>query len=380
MRFVKSNQVLQGLSGVLLEYPCPVNISYMWNFGSLLGIVLMVQLLTGIFLAMHYVPNIELAFFSVEHIMRDVLNGWILRYFHANGASMFFILVYLHIGRGLYYGSYLAPRILPWFIGVVIFLVMMITAFLGYVLPWGQMSLWGATVITNLVSAIPGIGTDIVIWLWGGFSVDNATLNRFFVLHFLLPFLLIVLVVFHIIFLHDVRANNPVGVESNIDNLRFNPYFVIKDSISFFIFFIFFSYFVFFVPNMLGHVDNYIEANSLVTPVHIQPEWYFLFAYAILRSIPDKLLGVLALLFSVLILFVLPFIHNIELRSTSFRPVYRVLFWFFVWNFFLLTWLGAKPIQEPYIIVSQLSGLFYFLYFLFFMPFIGYFEKILLQI
>ena len=380
MRIIKKNSILNAINGMVIDYPCPSNISYLWNYGSLLGIALVIQILTGLFLTMHYTPHIDLAFLSTEHIVRDVNNGWFLRYTHANGASMFFILVYIHIARGIYYGSYLSPRILAWYVGIIIFLLMMMTGFLGYVLPWGQMSYWGATVITNLVSAIPFIGDPIVQWLWGGFSVDNPTLNRFFALHFLMPFVLAALVIIHLTALHENRSSNPIGLESNIDQIRFNPYFIIKDLLGILIFFFFFSYFIFFNPNILGHPDNYIEANPLVTPIHIQPEWYFLFAYAILRSIPNKLAGVIALLLSILILFILPFVHTSKIRSSSFKPFSRLFYWLFIANFFLLTWLGAKPVEEPFIIISQLSGIFYFSYFLILIPMVGYIENKLLSL
>lgn len=380
MRLLKKNTILNAINGMVIDYPCPSNISYLWNYGSLLGIALVIQILTGIFLTMHYTPHIDLAFLSTEHIVRDVNNGWFLRYTHANGASMFFILVYIHIARGIYYGSYLFPRIIAWYVGIIIFLLMMMTGFLGYVLPWGQMSYWGATVITNLVSAIPVIGDPIVQWLWGGFSVDNPTLNRFFALHFLMPFILVALVIIHLIALHENRSNNPIGLESNIDQIRFNPYFIIKDLLGVLIFFLFFSYFIFFNPNILGHPDNYIEANPLVTPIHIQPEWYFLFAYAILRSIPNKLAGVVALLFSILILFIMPFVHTSKIRSSCFKPLSKFFYWLFIANFFLLTWLGAKPVEEPFIIISQISGIFYFSYFLIIVPLLGYIENKLLSL
>lgn len=360
---------------MLVDLPAPSNLSYMWGFGSLLGLCLIIQLGSGIFLAMHYTANIDLAFISVEHIMRDVNYGWLLRYIHANGASMFFIMVYLHIGRGLYYGSYTKPREIVWGVGVIILILMMATAFIGYVLPWGQMSLWGATVITNLISAIPYVGTDIVEWVWGGFSVSNATLNRFYSLHYLLPFGLAGLALVHLIALHEHGSNNPVGVDGNIDKIPFHPYYSIKDLFGYGVFAIFFSFFIFFAPNYLGHPDNYIPANPLVTPPHIQPEWYFLFAYAILRSIPDKLLGVLALFASLLVLFVLPYLHTSKIRSFQFRPFSRLLFWFFVGNFFLLTYIGAMPVEEPWVVIGQICSMFYFGYFLVLNPLAGILEN-----
>ena len=380
MRLLKRNSILSVVDGMVVDYPCPSNISYLWNFGSLLGVCLVVQILTGVFLAMHYTPHVDLAFLSTEHIVRDVNNGWLLRYGHANGASMFFIMVYIHIARGMYYGSYTRPRILAWNVGVIILFLMMGIAFMGYVLPWGQMSYWGATVITNLVSAIPKVGDIIVQWLWGGFSVDNATLNRFFSLHYLLPFVLAGLVLLHLAALHINRSNNPIGLESNVDQIRFNPYFIIKDLLGFLLFFAFFGYFVFFSPNYLGHPDNYIPANPLVTPPHIQPEWYFLFAYAILRSIPNKLAGVVALVLSILVLLVMPFVHTSRIRSSTFRPISRMFYWFFVANFFLLTWIGGMPVEDPYILIGQLSGLFYFSYFLLIIPFLGWLENKLLEL
>ena len=295
MRLLKNHPILSTVNNLLIDLPAPSNISYFWSFGSLLGLVLVIQLASGIFLAMHYTGHIDLAFISVEHIMRDVNWGWFIRYMHANGASMFFVLVYFHIGRGLYYGSYTKPREMVWGVGVVILIVMMATAFIGYVLPWGQMSFWGATVITNLISAIPFVGDDIVQWVWGGFSIGNATLNRFFSLHYLCPFVIAALVMIHLIALHEHGSNNPLGVDGNIDKIPFHPYYTTKDLVGFTLFALIFSGFLFFAPNMMGDVDNYIPANPLVTPPHIQPEWYFLFAYTILRSIPDKLLGVLAL-------------------------------------------------------------------------------------
>lgn len=321
MRLLKSNPILSFVNGLVIDLPAPANISYLWNFGSLLGVCLIVQLITGIALAMHYTPHVDLAFASVEHIMRDVNYGWLIRYIHANGASMFFIMVFLHIGRGLYYGSYTRPRIMLWSVGVIILILMMATAFLGYVLVWGQMSYWGAVVITNFVSAIPYLGTDLVQWVWGGFAVDNATLNRFFSLHYLLPFVLAALAYIHLIALHENGSNNPMGVNTDYDKLPFHPYFIVKDLLGVILFAIFFASFVFFAPNWLGHSDNYIPANPLVTPAHIVPEWYFLFAYAILRSIPNKLAGVIALFLSLLVLLVLPFIHTSKFTTLSFRPI-----------------------------------------------------------
>lgn len=364
MRLIKKNNLTNILYNSAITYPVPPNITYMWNFGSLAGIFLVIQIITGIFLAMHYTPHIDYAFLSVEHIMRDVNNGWLLRYIHANGASMFFLIIYLHMFRGLYYGSYISPRGFIWNIGVIILLIMILTAFLGYVLPWGQMSFWAATVITNLASAVPFIGNDIVIWLWGGFSVDNATLNRFFSLHYLLPFIILGLVILHLFFLHEVGSGNPLGLNiSKIDSVPFNPYFTLKDLFGLVLFLIFFSYFIFFNPNLLGHPDNYIPANPLVTPTHIVPEWYFLPFYAILRCIPNKLLGVIALVFSILILLLLPFISkNFIIRTSSFTPLRKFFFWFFVSDCVLLAWLGGNVAEEPYITMSKYLTIFYFLY------------------
>jgi len=380
MRVLKYHPLLSLVNGVLVDLPLPSNLTYMWGFGSLLGLCLGVQLASGIFLAMHYCPSVDQAFISVEHIMRDVNYGWFLRYLHANGASMFFIAVFMHIARGLYYGSYTKPRDMVWNIGVIILVAMMGTAFIGYVLPWGQMSFWGATVITNLISAIPFVGVDIVEWIWGGFSVSNATLNRFFSLHYLLPFVITGLAIVHIIALHDAGANNPLGVDSNIDKIPFHPYYTFKDVFGFGMFAIFFAYFVFFDPNLLGHSDNYIPANPLVTPPHIQPEWYFLFAYAILRSIPDKLLGVLALFASLLILLALPHVHTSKIRSMQFRPLSKIFFWFFVSDFIILTIVGGQPVEEPWVIVGQIASVAYFAYFLIITPLLGILENKLLKL
>lgn len=380
MRILKTHPVLSLFNSFLVDSPLPSNISYFWSFGSLAGVLLATQLITGIALAMHYTPHVDLAFISVEHIMRDVNYGWLLRYIHANGASMFFIIVYIHIARGLYYGSYTSPRELLWSVGVIIFFLMMGTAFMGYVLPWGQMSFWAATVITNMLSAIPWVGTDLVQLVWGGFSVDNATLNRFFSLHYLLPFLILALVFVHLIALHQHASNNPLGISSNIDKVPFHPYFTYKDVFGFFLFGIFFAYFVYFDPNVLGHPDNYIPANPLVTPAHIVPEWYFLPFYAILRSIPSKLGGVIAMIGAILILLVLPFVHTSEVRSSSFRPIAKKIFWFFVADVVLLGWIGGKPVEEPYIFIGQVATIFYFSYFVILTPLIGYIENILVKV
>jgi len=351
----------------------------MWSFGSAAGLCLVIQIITGIFLAMHYTPHIDLAFNSVEHIMRDVNNGWLIRYMHANGASMFFIVVYSHIFRGLYYGSYIYPRGLLWCSGVIIFLLMMATGFMGYVLPWGQMSFWGATVITNLFSAIPYAGGAIVEWLWGGFSVDNATLNRFYSLHYLMPFVIAGLTIVHLSLLHKDGSNNPLGINKNIDTIPFYPYFYVKDLFSFLILVTLFSFFVFYYPNVLGHADNYIPANPLVTPAHIVPEWYFLPFYAILRSIPDKLGGVIAMVSAILVLLLLPILNTSEVRSSKFRPIFGVFYWFIVSDFLILGWIGQKPVETPFIEIGQIGTLFYFAAFLVFLPLIGLLEKALIR-
>ncbi|MFO0388130.1 MAG: cytochrome b [Alphaproteobacteria bacterium] len=360
------------------KYPAPRNLNYWWNFGSMAGVCLVIQILTGLFLSMHYAANTGLAFDSVEHIMRNVNYGWLLRYTHAVGASMFFVVVYIHICRGLYYGSYKAPREILWWLGIVIFLLMMATAFMGYVLPWGQMSFWGATVITSLFSAIPGVGESIVHLLWGGFSVENPTLNRFYTLHFLLPFVIVGVVVLHIWALHMHGSNNPIGIDVKTpqDTIPFHPYYTVKDAFTFGLFFMLFAWFVFFQPNALGHPDNYIEANPLVTPAHIVPEWYFLPFYAILRAVPDigipftsivfiesKLAGVLAMFGSILILFALPWIDRCKVRSGNFRPYFKPLFWMFVVNAIVLGYLGAMPAEGVYIIIGRICTAIYFGYF-----------------
>ena len=373
------NYLLAILNSHIIDYPTPINLTYAWSFGSTAGICLVIQILTGVFLAMHYTPHIDLAFSSVEHIMRDVNNGWLMRYMHANGASMFFIVVYSHIFRGLYYGSYMHPREHLWCSGVLIFILMMATAFMGYVLPWGQMSFWGATVITNLFSAIPFIGGAVVEWLWGGFSVDNATLNRFFSLHFLVPFLIAGLTIVHLALLHENGSNNPLGIESYEDKISFYPYFYVKDLLAFFLFIFIFATFVFYFPNLMGHPDNYIPANPMVTPAHIVPEWYFLPFYAILRSIPDKLGGVAAMGGALVILFAIPFINTSEIRSSQFRPLFRQFFWLLVVDFLILGWIGQKPVETPFIEVGQIATVFYFFFFLILIPALGIFESKLIK-
>lgn len=371
---VKSNILLNSIHHSGINYPVPVNLSYWWNFGFLALFCLVIQLITGIFLAMHYIPNAELAFSSVDHIMRDINYGWLIRYLHANGASMFFLVVYIHIFRGLYYSSYMSPRQLLWCTGVAILLIMILTAFMGYVLPWGQMSFWAATVITNLVSAIPYIGLEILQWLWGGYSVDNATLNRFFSFHYLFPFILTGLVGVHLVYLHEHGSNNPLGLLFSQDKIPFTPYFTIKDIYGLVLFLIVFSYFVFFDPVYLGHPDNFIPANPLVTPNHIVPEWYFLPFYAILRSVPNKLFGVILLLLSILILFIFPFYINGKIHNGFYRPLYKKFFWFFFFNCLLLGWIGGKPIEDPFYLLGQLFTFYYFLYFIFILPFINILE------
>ena len=369
--------IIATLENTLKKHPYPKNLSYWWNFGSIAGIALVIQILSGLFLAMHYVPNTKFAFDSVEHIMRDVNYGWLIRYIHAVGASMFFVALYAHMIRGLYYGSYKAPREILWWIGIIIFLLTMATAFMGYVLPWGQMSFWGATVITNLFSAIPVVGKSIVEWLWGGYSVDNPTLNRFFVLHFLMPFLILGIVLLHLLALHTAGSNNPTGVpvKTKKDVIPFHPYFTIKDLVGFAIFFLIFGYFLFFYPNALGHPDNYIPANPLVTPAHIVPEWYFLPFYAILRAVPDKLGGVLMMFGAIILLFFLPYLDRSPIRSGAYRPLFKKFFYVFVINFIFLGWLGKSPAEGWYIWASRITTFYYYAYFLIILPNLPKFEK-----
>nr|YP_009228838.1 cytochrome b [Calliphora chinghaiensis]ALS20011.1 cytochrome b [Calliphora chinghaiensis] len=350
-------------NSALVDLPAPINISAWWNFGSLLFLCLMIQILTGLFLAMHYTADISLAFNSVNHICRDVNYGWLLRTMHANGASLGGICIYLHVGRGMYYGSYLFTP--TWLVGVIILFLVMGTAFMGYVLPWGQMSFWGATVITNLLSAIPYLGIDLVQWVWGGFAVDNATLTRFFTFHFILPFIVLAATLIHILFLHETGSSNPMGLNSNIDKIPFHPYFTFKDIVGFIVMTMILILLVLINPYLLGDPDNFIPANPLVTPVHIQPEWYFLFAYAILRSIPNKLGGVIALVLSIAILAILPFYHLSKFRGIQFYPINQILFWMMVVTVILLTWIGARPVEEPYVLVGQILTVIYFAYFMF---------------
>jgi ubiquinol-cytochrome c reductase cytochrome b subunit len=376
MRVLKSNALLKMVNSYVIDSPQPSNISYLWNFGSLLAFCLAIQIVTGVTLAMHYNSSVLEAFNSVEHIMRDVNNGWLIRYLHSNTASVFFFLVYLHIGRGLYYGSYKAPRTIVWIIGTIIFILMMATAFLGYVLPYGQMSLWGATVITNLMSAIPWVGQDIVEFIWGGFSVNNATLNRFFALHFVLPFILVALVLMHLIALHDtVGSSNPLGISGNYDRLPFAPYFIFKDLITIFIFIIVLSTFVFFMPNILGDSENYVMANPMQTPPAIVPEWYLLPFYAILRSIPNKLLGVIAMFSAILILLIIPITDLSIYKGIQFKPLSKIAFFIFISNFLILMQLGAKHVESPFIEFGQISTIIYFSYFLIIVPLISLIEN-----
>nr|AIY50991.1 cytochrome b [Noturus miurus]AIY50993.1 cytochrome b [Noturus miurus] len=372
----KTHPLFKITNNALIDLPAPSNISAWWNFGSLLLLCLIVQILTGLFLAMHYTSDISTAFSSVAHICRDVNYGWLIRNLHANGASFFFICIYLHIGRGLYYGSYLYKE--TWNIGVILLLLVMMTAFVGYVLPWGQMSFWGATVITNLLSAVPYMGDTLVQWIWGGFSVDNATLTRFFAFHFLLPFAIIAATLLHALFLHETGSNNPTGLNSDADKISFHPYFSYKDLLGFVMLIVALTSLALFSPNLLGDPENFTPANPLVTPPHIKPEWYFLFAYAILRSIPNKLGGVLALLFSILVLMVIPLLHTSKQRGLTFRPASQLLFWTLVADVAVLTWVGGMPVEHPFIIIGQIASVLYFSLFLIFNPLMAWLENKLL--
>lgn len=375
-RFNK-NYLLAFVDSHIIHYPTPISFTYAWSFGSLAGICLIIQMLSGIFLSMHYTPNIDLAFLSVEYIMRDVPNGWLIRYIHANGASMFFIVVYAHICRGLYYGSYMEPRELLWCSGVILLFLMMGTAFTGYVLPWGQMSFWGATVITNMVTAIPIAGKPIVEWLWGGYTVSNPTLSRFYSVHYVLPFLIAGVTLIHLALLHKEGSNNPIGSDTGVDDIPFYPYFFSKDVFAFSCFLFFFAFFVLYFPNILNHPDNCIPADPLETPAHVVPEWYFLLFYAILRSIPHKAGGIIAMVSAILILMIIPFSNTSYVRNTTYRPIFKFFFWLFIADCIILTWVGQMPVKPAFVFTGQVATVYYFAFFLFVIPIIGKIETIL---
>jgi ubiquinol-cytochrome c reductase cytochrome b subunit len=376
---INKNYLYALVASHIVYYPGPISLTYAWSFGSLAGICLVIQIISGIFLSMYYTADINFAFSSIEFIMRDIKNGWLIRYIHANGASMFFIVVYAHIGRGLYYGSYMQPREYLWCSGVIIFLLMMGTAFTGYVLPWGQMSFWGATVITSMVTALPIGGTTVVQWLWGGYTVNNPTLHRFYSIHFFLPFVIAALSLIHLALLHKEGSSSPIGSDTGVDDIPFYPYFVTKDAFAFFSFLLIFATFVFYFPNTLNHPDNYIPADPLHTPAHVVPEWYFLPYYAILRSIPHKALGILAMGGAIVVLFIIPFIYNSEVRNTTYRPIFKICFWIFVSDFILLTWIGQKPVRDTFIYAGQIATVYYFGFFTVLIHVVGKIESALVH-